>query len=378
MKNKRNKFLSGILLPAALALLTFSCQAPMLQTRVEKASDAGQAGEGFVYVLPRTSVRVSLQITRTIEKKGPFYDYREKYLGIDEGVAADLVSWSISDIRIGTHAEVDPDEYYVVQSTGDLHSGYLKLSRAGLVLTAEQDLADELGTTQPVVRTPAEPVFYQDMSVSPPNEVTTEWSYKIQETDSGFVRVPYSFEKVNWKSEEEKASEAAELIQKIRKRRLRLVTGQKDFYPEGTALETALAEMKRLEENYLALFLGKTYTEQFVVDYDVVPTMTSIQTATILCRFSEEHGLVDQADRTGVPVALDIRPESLTPPLKQFSPEHTLPEEESAGAFLVYRVPDIATIRVTTGKEVLAARRALVYQLGKKVSLPAAVVGQGK
>jgi len=349
------------------AFLT-ACQQPLIPTRVLRVTEDQELSEGsFVYVLPRTVVRVSLEITRHTERRGPFRDYTEQFLNISEGIEEDKTWWEISNLQIETRQEIDPQQYYVVEPGTSMESNYLALSRAGLVLTAEEEVAGELGTIHPVPRMPETPLFFPGQAIVPAQDVTLEWSYTIEETDSGFVRVPFSYEKVRWKDTEEMALEAADFIIRIRERRVDLLDGMAEDYPDGKALQLLLEEMDRAEKEYLALFTGKTLKETFTVEYDVIPTTASIQTATILCWFSEEKGLVNENEPGGVPVALDIRPETLPPPLEHFGEETGIQDTTDC---LVYRIPDVARLRVTNGKQTLALKRALIYQLGKTVCLP--------
>lgn len=357
-----------VLVSLMLGVIMMACRQPLIPTRVQRAAAEQEVASGsFVYVLPRTVVRVSMEITRHTEKKGPFHEYREKFLNISEGYDADRVWWEISNLQIETRQEIDPQQYYVVEPGTYLESNYLALSRAGLVLTAEEGVARELGTIHPVPRKPDAPLFFPGKAIVPPHEVTLEWSYTIQETDSGFVRVPFSYEKVRYRDKEEMALEAADFIIRIRERRIDLLDGTAGEYPDGKALELLLEEMDRAEKEFLALFTGKSLTETFTVEYDVVPTPASIQTATILCWFSEEKGLVNENDPGAIPVAVDIRPETLPPPLEHFGEEAGNRDTTDC---LVYRIPDVVLLRVTNGKQTLAMKRALIYQLGETLCLP--------
>jgi len=345
-----------------------ACQQPLIPTRVQRVAAEQEVSAGsFVYVLPRTVVRVSMEITRHTERQGPFHEYREQFLNISEGLDADRVWWNISNLQIETRQEIDPQQYYVVEPGTYMESDYLALSRSGLVLTAEEGVAGELGTIHPVPRKTETPLFFPGQAIVPPRDVTLEWSYTIEETDSGFVRVPFSYEKVRYRDKEEMALEAADFIIRIRERRADLLDGMAEEYPDGKALELLLEEMDRAEKEYLALFTGKILKETFTVEYDVIPTTASIQTATILCWFSEEKGLVNENEPGGIPVALDIRPETLPPPLEHFGEEAGMQDTTDC---LVYRIPDVALLRVTNGKQTLAMKRALIYQLGKTVCLP--------
>jgi hypothetical protein len=56
---------------------------------------------------------------------------------------------------------------------------------------------------------------------------------------------PYGINRLNQKTLEEKAQEAALFIFKIRKRRFKLLAGQYDVFPEEQALATSVREIKQ-------------------------------------------------------------------------------------------------------------------------------------
>lgn len=358
-----------------VALVLFSgCKTLKLQFSAAPLSpDHELQANSLVYALPRTSIRVTLEVKKLVEKRGPFYEYREKYLGIREGIEEDRTIWEISDISVDSYEGIDPERYYVVETNGTIENNYLAMSRAGLVLSPEARSYETFPALQTMVREKPEPVFFTDLSVKRNKEVITEESFRITETDTGFIRVPYNYDRIVWKNTEEKAEEATNFIIKIRKRRFKLMAGQYDVFPEGIALQYAVEEMTRLEEEYLALFIGKSWTEVYRMDYEIIPTPVSIQRASILCRFSPAFGVVGEDDLSGFPVAIDIRPESFTTPLQNISIPGT-EEQQDTGPALFYRIPEVAQIRITNGKETLAAKRVLVYQLGKTIQLPVNVI----
>ena len=68
---------------------------------------------------------------------------------------------------------------------------------------------------------------------------------------------------------EDAAREAANTIFSLRRHRIELITGEAGENVFGEGLKAALAEIERLEQSYLELFLGKrvvtTETRRYVV-----------------------------------------------------------------------------------------------------------------
>lgn len=66
------------------------------------------------------------------------------------------------------------------------------------------------------------------------------------------------------------------MIYMLRKKRMELVTGDAGEHVFGEGLKAALDELNRLEEEYLALFLGKQFRQKIVREYDVIPEREKI------------------------------------------------------------------------------------------------------
>jgi hypothetical protein len=106
-----------------------------------------------------TTVDVSVNVTQTITRRGPYYQYAERFLGITGVPSQDVTSWSISDIAINTYEEADPDHYYLL-STNDRHvTNFFRLSREGFILPINQRQLPELPGT----------VYGREKSVSSPS-----------------------------------------------------------------------------------------------------------------------------------------------------------------------------------------------------------------
>ncbi|HAY31196.1 DUF4831 family protein, partial [Alistipes sp.] len=76
------------------------------------------------------------------------------------------------------------------------------------------------------------------------------------ECDTAFLKVPIDKQSTVEKSAESMAADAANMIFSLRRHRLDLVTGEAGENVFGGGLKAALDEISRLEQEYLALFLG--------------------------------------------------------------------------------------------------------------------------
>uniref|UniRef100_UPI004055D6E8 DUF4831 family protein n=1 Tax=Alistipes sp. TaxID=1872444 RepID=UPI004055D6E8 len=155
------------------------------------------------------------------------------------------------------------------------------------------------------------------------------------------------------KSPEVAASAAAEQIIALRRARLELITGEMGDGVFGAGLESALAEIGRLEQAYLELFYGKssvTRSSQRVL----LPVSESNKTY-VVARFNPNSGIVAKDDLTGELVMLSILPS-----------ECEYPAGDAKGV-VAYRYANNAEVSLTLGQELITRRVLPIYEFGKTV-----------
>jgi hypothetical protein len=123
---------------------------------------------------------------------------------------------------------------------------------------------------------------------------------------SGFPRLTVDRTSPIALSLEESARAAAMTIFAIRKSRLDLITGEAGENVFGGGLESALAELSRLEEEHLSLFLGRQTARTDVKQYRITPVKSRLNYT--VCRFSRIDGLLSEDDLSGVPMVLELKP----------------------------------------------------------------------
>ena len=350
----------------SMLLLIVGCKPieKVLQKKVEPIPANGKVpNNAIVYALPRTVLGIHVEFEKVIQKKGPLFNYRKKYLGLEEGISADRSYWMISKVGISSSEEVDPNHYYMVQTTEPLYTNYLHLTKAGLVMSPEPGLSSGKSVNWTEKQIVPTLVYFTDLSVKRNLDQVTDTAFKLVATDTGFIKVPYVEYKNRLKTGDEKAKEAAEFIIKIRKRRFKLLSGQYDVFPEGTALEYAVNKLNRLEEEYLALFLGKTVKQVSQRSYEWIPDTK--QSSTVLFRFSEKKGLTGKGDRTGEPVILQVENLSDRPLQNMVQPGDSIDTSE-----LIYRVASLASVTISYGKKDILTNRIMIDQLGTLFRLP--------
>lgn len=349
-----------------ISLLVSSCFEKATQATRNTAHISATEGlpeDAIIYALPRTVLRIDVEYEKIIGKKGPFYDHRYKYLGLSEGISEDFSGWAIKDINVNSYNEIDPGQYYI--ASGLNSSRLLSLGKMGLVMSAEEHSAGEkIIDTEAYL--PAEP-FYTDLSVKRYIEEYTDTASRLMPTDTGFIRVPYVEIKTRFKNLDDKAEEAANFIIKIRKRRFKLMSGQYDVFPEGEALAYSVRKLTELENEYLALFLGKTVRYSHKKSFEWIPSKEDLEQDMPLFSFSEQEGLLQGEQTGGELVSVRIIPLGTNELLESYS--YNISDTIQAGG-LIYRVPEVTKISILKGEKQVFSQKQLVYQLGSLIRLP--------
>lgn len=229
-------------------------------------------GHQVFYSLPSNSLMVSLKIEKTVKAKGPYAQYAEKYLNITTGIINESeTAYSIENVKVERISLPDTSQLYAINFTGIDNLPMVQLNADGTILACNCPRVIE-GYKAPKPQNNAEPdakpITFLDMGVKP--FIVIEEEEDTSEEDSVEVKKPKEQQPIVM-TEEENAAAAAAFIRKIRKRRLKLVAGiaEEANNPSGKALKLMIAELDRLENEYLSLFVGKsvksTYTQSFVV-----------------------------------------------------------------------------------------------------------------
>ena len=155
------------------------------------------------------------------------------------------------------------------------------------------------------------------------------------------------------RSLEEAAKEAAELIFELRRARIDLITGELGEGVYGGGLDSALAEISRLEQGYLDLFYGQS--SQSAYSRRVVIPVNENSMTYLVARFSEEKGIVADDDLTGDIIMLAINPS-----------KGEYPASHEKGT-VPYRYANNAKVVISLGADVLTSRVLPIYEFGSTV-----------
>ncbi len=325
--------------------------------------------KGLIYSLPRNVLKIKVDAIKSIVVPGPYCRFAQKYLGIIDVPMIKIEEWKISNIDIASTIESDPSLFYSATPGDNSKIDFLKICSSGLIIpiagfsintTSEKNIKEidsDINT------------FFTDLSTTPfiASEKTTYYS-KVKH-DSVFVRVPIQKDMIIEKNIEEKARDAAEFIFMLRKRRADFLSVDADHNLNGDGLKIALDEISRLEQEYLSLFIGKSFTESSVHFFEYVPTQPEGE-SSIIFRFSSSKGVLPSSDLSGNPILLKTVPESIPESYKNFFQSISTEKEKPLSSVIYYRIPISTNISISDGKVDLLNHRISICQYGPLVRMP--------
>lgn len=346
----------------SLAVVCAAVLMPVLASAQKKQDPEGM----LTYCLPSTSISLEVDAVQERFYAGPYAKYAEKYLGI-KARQNDETAYQISQIRMTPYVEADQSRRYSIMVTkGVIDATFLKLSASGLVSFGDASMGGETLWRFPVQ---SEGDFSgKGVSSNLTSEATT--LYKNDKKEDSYNKVSIQQNVIVAKSLEKKAAETAEMILDFRKQRLQIVTGDTDATYSGEAMGAAIAELTRLEEEYMTLFIGYSEYQKQTMNFEVIPEAGRDNQRYIAFRLSDSAGLVPADNLSGKPIVMEIIPQEF-----EFMTGPSEKEAKKAPAVLAYyRIPAICTVKLTDGVNVLLQSRIPVYQLGQESSLPVNVM----
>jgi hypothetical protein len=360
-------------------ILTCSIFAQINVLRIDNNA-APQTKEGIFYALPRTVVKIDVNIDRIENYKGPYADFALRFLGLKNVVPANTVDFSISGITITTYAEPDPDQYYFVEMGEKISKGeratILSLSDAGVIIGTIPERMEDLNKIP--AATPQE-----EMQANADKDVFGEL-FKYSADVSVFEKVDTIIRKINIdtltverqyykrtmveKSPEQKAKEAADFISKIKENRFNLISGAQEVNYNKETLEYMDTQLKTMEKEYLKLFTGISLSKRLTFSYKYIPLPNQINTEIPIFKFLKSKGVIDLDEPGGKIVTIRIQRVGNTNTVANYL-NKAVKEIKTQG--FSYRIPELANVTVKVDESTQKEKQCLVSQLGVVANLPA-------
>ncbi len=294
----------------------------------------------LVYYMPKTELLLDVEYERIDAKVGIFYQYSQRYLGVEDVVKEDKVTYRIKSVMFQVRTVPDTDRAYTIKN-----------NKAGIGLTSDGILCG--------------------INISNPIVLNNKFEY-INEAEiissAPQMIVPLGEEQLLSGSQAKMAENTAKQIYRLRESRFNILSGEADNMPtDGETVKLILNQLNEQEEALCALFVG---TKEVSVMHTYIPIdLSREQNGQIAFRFSSLLGPVDANDLSGSPITVDIMHHKVK--------YATVPKEKKEQKDAIYyNIPGDASIVVKQGLRVLAQKDLKVAQLGIEVPIESALLNK--
>ena len=238
----------------------------------------GVTNDGAIYYLPKTAIRITVQIEKTTYTPGDLCKYADRYLRLKDVPTESSVSYRITGIRQEAISIADTSKHYAVKFDPKTVAANIALSDDGVLLAINAE---------------PKPIPLQEpFKPAPRPEPVNPRQYMSEE-----ILAAGSTAKM--------AELTAKEIYDIRESRNLLVRGQADNMPkDGAQLKLMLNQLDKQDQSLTSLFAGTIQKDTLEKSMTIVPNKESKQ--SMLFRFSKKLGLVDDDDLAGVPYYIMI------------------------------------------------------------------------
>jgi len=349
------------------------------QINVVKVTNSKEPSDksGFYYALPKTFIKVEVVVSKTEQIKGPYAEFAEKYLGLTNVIKSSSTSYDISEFKISTFTEPDPQQFFFVETKTScpkkLNRFRLALDESGMLLGTKA-LMDTCKSEKPVY------VFEEGSNVLPD-------IFKSFTDLNMFEKVDTIIEKVNVdsvmvekmtfkrslveKTPEQKAKNAADFIIKVKENRFNLISGFQEVNYDKETFKYMNEELEKMENEYRKLFTGIIFTKKITYSFIYSPEPSRPVDSLALFRFSKLHGMLETGDAYGEAVYLTIKKYGNTDSLSSYVNKKALQKTKSHGFY--YRLPDFAEVRLFNSNTENIGGKFLISQYGVLTYLPAEI-----
>ncbi|MBI5540247.1 MAG: DUF4831 family protein [Bacteroidia bacterium] len=325
----------------------------------------------MVYALPRNVLAIDVEVTEVRSMRGPYSEYAEKYMGIQNVPQTNKQEYFISNSDITLSAEPDSNNYYFVFPKCSKKIKSLNLTDNGILLSINStkneynipSLSKNANYNQQYFPSNIFTTLSQKEYVK--EIIDTVW--KQVKVDTSWVRVPVQKKTIEAPTFEDKAKEAAHHIMRLRKRLFKLLSGAYNKLPEVKSAEIIITELRKEEEEYLSLFIGKTYTRKYNYRFLYYPAIENCGKREVMAFLYPEKGLFAEKSNKALPLIIEVNRNGNLSQLDTAISKH---KKASTKQGIVYRIPEMATINLSVGNNALLEKQFPIAQFGILNNLP--------
>lgn len=297
------------------------------------------------YALQKSIIHVKIELQKNSFVPGPYAEYAEKFLGAPAKQKSED-NFRIKEVNLSTSVENDLTQLYSirVEGTAEFNSEAFKKYFGEFIIEPVQTLKNTFAPAD------ISPVQFLDRGT----EATT---YDKSGGNNALPLIPVIADK----TPERRAKDAADYILLLRKRRTELIGADVEAaFASSDAIKHALTEMKRMEDQYLALFYGQ-YDEPASIKYSFLIDPDVDKLDYVLGYLSPEKGFSTSGSTSKLALSLNLK---ITPDMKA----KQIPNTNNQA--LPYRVPMGCNVQMLLGTETIMAERIQLMQFGPLMYLP--------
>ena len=325
------------------------------------------ASDGFFYTLPKTIVIADVIVRKTTYSPGPLFEYAESYLGY-KGIDQYQTKFNISDIKLSTQTEADPQHIYYVE-TNEKQKLYAEMDELGILKRFNYPSTEEENKDYKVEKE----IKNQELTSKGKNltlislKEKSDTIFKRQILEDSVVVESRQIERVLIKSsKEESAKEAAKMINDIRQQKYKLISYSDEITYDAKTIEIMLRELNQLEEAYFQLFLGSTQTEMLHYQFRYTPSL-DLQGYQPIFKFNQNTGINDSLKlmMETAYIVFEQSPDRGSELIKKFNKDsESLKKNKSNKYGVVYRIPETVVIKIKMNNQILSQSNLSINQLG--------------
>lgn len=281
------------------------------------------------YYLPKTALRIHLQVEKQTYTPGRFARYADKYLRISGVSQEPLISHRIISCDVSTIGLRDSTKCYTLRLKGKSEAADIRLSDDGVLLAINAN------------------------PIPPHSTYSTQSAHNTHPANSAPVP-PFSAEALSAGSTAKMAELTAHQITELRERRQMLATGEADNMPQDERqLQLMFNELDAQCQALTSLFTGTTLRDTTVQELTLCPEQEVER--EVVFRFSRRLGLVDKDDLSGVPYYMTLK--------NQHPAGNTQPETKKDEGLYV-NVPSTVQLTLQQEDQPLATFQVPMAQFG--------------
>jgi hypothetical protein len=360
-------------------LLVFHACTPTVQV-IDLKNLKEVKNSALMYSLPKTVVKIRVDVTKRTIKKGPFAAYADNLLGIKNVAFDDKSDWKIKNVQIGSYGMADSAHCFAVLAKNCLPANFLNFNEKGLLTSINASPSSEFApkelTQINLAKDEQMDISYSDLAILSPISEKTDTLYRGKGTDTLFVKIPILEKQLLKKTTAEQAKEAADLLIQIRKRKYKNLTGRYEKLLDGQAMATMVKELDEMEAQYLSLFIGKTVEKDFTYFFEFTPSEKKEFAPKPLFYFSETDGIRNSAANRAKPVLIEFIESNNTKNFNTFTSK--VADLKGKKTSFVYRIPEVSLVTLSKDNVVLASKKLAISQYGCLASLPVQIFSDKK